>query len=160
MIRAQRIAIAALAALALAAPAIGQITAQSPTQRDGAHDMDFDFGTWKTHSSRLLHPLTGSNDWVDMDGSTIVSPIWGGRGNLAEFKGAGSAGVIELLALRLYSPKTAGSNSTIRRTTRGARSCCASLSGGSPRTPPSPSRPFPLTAARPGRPTGSIVTPG
>ena len=106
MIRARRIALAALAAFVLAAPAVGQTTAQSPAPRDGAHDFDFDFGTWKTHSSRLLHPLTGSNDWVDMDGSTIVSPIWGGRGNLAEFRGEGPAGVIELLALRLYNPTT------------------------------------------------------
>lgn len=29
---------------------------------DGQHDFDFDFGTWKTHSSRLLHPLTGIDD--------------------------------------------------------------------------------------------------
>ena len=50
MIRARRIALAALAAFVLAAPAIGQTTAQAPAQRDGAHDMDFDFGTWKTHS--------------------------------------------------------------------------------------------------------------
>jgi hypothetical protein len=106
MIRARCIALAALAAFVLAAQAIGQTTVQSLAPRDGAHDFDFDFGTWKTHSSRLLHPLTGSNDWVNMDGSTIVSPIWGGRGNLAEFKGGGPAGVIELLALRLYNPAT------------------------------------------------------
>jgi hypothetical protein len=41
-----------------------------------------------------------------MDGLTIVTPIWGGRGNLAEFKGEGRAGMIELLALRLYNPTT------------------------------------------------------
>ena len=29
---------------------------------DGQHDFDFDLGTWKTHSTRLLHPLTGSKD--------------------------------------------------------------------------------------------------
>jgi hypothetical protein len=62
MIRARRIAIAALAAFVLAAPAIGQTTAQSLAYHDGAHDFDFDFGTWKTHSSRLLHPLT---TWTD-----------------------------------------------------------------------------------------------
>ena len=33
---------------------------KSPSVRDGQHDFDFDFGTWKTHSSRLLHPLSGS----------------------------------------------------------------------------------------------------
>jgi hypothetical protein len=30
-------------------------------QHDGQHDFDFSFGIWKTHISRRLHPLTGSN---------------------------------------------------------------------------------------------------
>ena len=25
----------------------------------GEHDFDFEFGTWKTHISRLVHPLSG-----------------------------------------------------------------------------------------------------
>ncbi len=74
------------------------------TVRDGQHDFDFDFGTWKTHSSRLLHPLTGSTSWVDMDGTTVVSKVWGGRANLAEFKADGPAGHLELLSLRTYNP--------------------------------------------------------
>jgi len=72
--------------------------------RDGQHDFDFDLGKWKTHSSRLLHPLTGSKNWVDMDGVTVVKEIWGGRANLAEFKADGPAGPIELLSLRWYNP--------------------------------------------------------
>jgi len=73
---------------------------------DGSHDFDFDFGTWKTHSSRLLHPLTGSQDWVQMDGVTVVTKVWNGRANLAEYRAAGPAGVVELLALRVYNPKS------------------------------------------------------
>jgi hypothetical protein len=72
--------------------------------RDGQHDFDFDFGTWKTHSSRLLHPLTGSTTWVKMEGVTVVNKVWNGRANLAEFKADGPAGRIELLALRWYNP--------------------------------------------------------
>ena len=80
---------------------------QSPTgARDGSHDFDFDFGTWQTHSSRLLHPLSGSHDWVEMDGVTVVSRIWGGRANLAEYRAVGPTGVVELLALRVYNPKS------------------------------------------------------
>jgi hypothetical protein len=95
------IGFAALAVLCVCRPA----TAQSAgALRDGQHDFDFDLGNWKTHSSRLLHPLTGSTTWVDMDGVTVVKEIWGGRANLAEFKADGAAGHIELLSLRWYNP--------------------------------------------------------
>jgi hypothetical protein len=73
---------------------------------DGQHDFDFDFGTWKTHSSRLLHPLTGSTTWVDMDGVSIVKKVWDGRANLAEYKADGPAGHVELMALRWFNPNT------------------------------------------------------
>ncbi|HEX4599584.1 MAG TPA: hypothetical protein VH278_17480 [Burkholderiaceae bacterium] len=78
--------------------------ASGASHRDGGRDFDFDFGTWKTHSSRLLHPLTGATDWADMDGVTVVRKVWGGRANLAEFKADGPAGHVELLSLRWYNP--------------------------------------------------------
>ncbi len=74
---------------------------------EGGRDFDFDFGTWKTHSSRLLHPLTGSKTWVDMDGVSVVRKVWDGRANLAEYKADGpAAGHVELLALRWFNPTT------------------------------------------------------
>jgi hypothetical protein len=39
---------------------------QTPNPPDGQHDFDFEIGTWKTHLSRRLHPLTGSTTWVEM----------------------------------------------------------------------------------------------
>jgi hypothetical protein len=92
------------AAAILAALIAAQPVAAAPP-RDGAHDFDFDLGAWHTHSSRLLHPLTGSRNWIELDGQTIVTPIWGGKGNLAEYKADGSNGPLELLAIRLYDPK-------------------------------------------------------
>jgi hypothetical protein len=89
--------LAAVCTLHAASPGLG-------ASRDGQHDFDFDLGKWKTHSSRLLHPLTGSTEWVDMDGFTVVKKIWGGSANLAEFKANGPAGPIELLSLRWYNP--------------------------------------------------------
>jgi hypothetical protein len=71
---------------------------------DRQPDFDFDLGTWKTHSSRLLHPLSGSTTWADLDGVTVVKKVWGGRANLAEYKAQGPAGVVELLSLRWYNP--------------------------------------------------------
>ncbi len=73
---------------------------------DGQHAFDFDLGTWKTHSTRLLHPLTGSKNWVDMDGVSVVKKVWDGRANLAEYKADGPAGPIELMALRWFNPTT------------------------------------------------------
>ena len=73
-----------------------------PGLRDGQHDFDFDIGTWKTHSKRLLKPLTGSKRWVEMNGVTVVRPVWGGKANLAELDSDGPNGHLELISLRLY----------------------------------------------------------
>ena len=70
------------------------------------HEFDFDLGAWKTHSSRLLHPLTGSTTWVELDGVTIVKKVCNGRANLAEYKASGSNGTVQLLSLRWFNPTT------------------------------------------------------
>lgn len=75
-------------------------------QRDGQHDFDFEIGTWKTHLRRRLRPLTGSNTWVEYDGTTVVRKVWNGRANLVELDVAGPAGHIEALSLRLYNPES------------------------------------------------------
>jgi len=93
-----------LGCLALVCTSIAAASESPAAAHDGQHDFDFDFGTWKTHSSRLLHPLTGSKTWVDMDGITVVTKIWDGRAYLAEYNADGPAGHIELLALRWYNP--------------------------------------------------------
>ncbi|MGA7930159.1 MAG: hypothetical protein WCA20_29720 [Candidatus Sulfotelmatobacter sp.] len=79
---------------------------QSPTERDGQHDFDFSIGTWKTHLSRLQHPLTGSTAWVEYGGTSVVRKVWNGRANLEEFEAVGPAGHIEGLTLRLYNPQS------------------------------------------------------
>jgi hypothetical protein len=75
-------------------------------ERDGQHDFDFEIGTWHTHLKRLLHPLTGSNTWVDYDGTTVVRKVWDGRANLVELKVDGPSGHIEALSIRLYNPQS------------------------------------------------------
>jgi hypothetical protein len=76
------------------------------TQRDASHDFDFEFGDWKIHLTRRLHPLTGSTTWVDYDGTSIVREVWDGKANLGELAVSGPAGHIEGLSLRLYNPDT------------------------------------------------------
>ena len=73
--------------------------------RDGQHDFDFEIGTWKTHLRRRLHPLTGSNTWVEYEGTTVVRKVWNGRANLIELVADGPAGHFEGLNLRLYNPE-------------------------------------------------------
>lgn len=93
-------------AVAQTAPTASTTAAQSLAKEpDGQHDFDFDLGTWKTHTSRLLHPLTGSTTWIEMDGTTVVRKVWDGRANLAELESDGPTGHLELLALRLYNPE-------------------------------------------------------
>jgi hypothetical protein len=75
-----------------------------PAPRDGQHDFDFETGTWKTHISRLVHPLTGSTTWVEYEGTSVVRKLWDGRANLLELEVGGSSGHIEALSLRLYNP--------------------------------------------------------
>ena len=73
--------------------------------RDGQHDFDWEIGTWKTRLSRLLHPLTGSDEWIEYVGTTVVRKIWDGRANLVELSVEGPDGRFEGLSLRLYDPR-------------------------------------------------------
>jgi hypothetical protein len=71
----------------------------------GQHDFDFEIGTWRTHVSKLLHPLSGSTAWAQYDGTTVVTKVWNGRANLVELEVDGPQGHLELLSLRLYDPE-------------------------------------------------------
>ena len=74
--------------------------------QDHQHDFDFEFGRWKTHLRRLVHPLSGSKEWIDLDGTSVVDKIWNGRANLGELEVAGGSTQIDGLSLRLYNPES------------------------------------------------------
>jgi hypothetical protein len=74
--------------------------------RDGQHDFDFELGSWKIHLKRRLHPLTGSNTWVEFDGTSVTRKVWDGRSQIEEFETDGAGGHIEGLTLRLYNPQS------------------------------------------------------
>ncbi len=78
--------------------------AASTSRPDGQHDFDFEIGKWNVHLKRLLHPLTGSHEWVEADGISVTRKVWDGRANLEEFEAKGTSGPIEGLTLRLYDP--------------------------------------------------------
>src|SRR5581483_11780112 len=92
--------------LALAGPAGAQASRPAPPAVGGPPDFDFEFGDWTCHLKRLLHPLTGSTEWVEYDGPSIVRKVWGGVANLGEIDLTGPAGHIQGLSLRVYNPAT------------------------------------------------------
>jgi len=75
-------------------------------QSGGQHDFDFEIGTWKTVVKRRLRPLTGSTDWVEMKGTTVVRKVWNGSANLVELEADSPSGHFQGLSLRLYNPET------------------------------------------------------
>jgi hypothetical protein len=101
-----------LCSLAAALQSTPGFTQQSSDARgaavepDGQRDFDFSIGNWRTHISRRLHPLTGSDVWADYNGTSIVRAIWNGRASLGETEADGPAGHLEALSLRLYDPQS------------------------------------------------------
>lgn len=77
--------------------------AATSAARDGSHDFDPLLGSWKYHLRRRLNPLTGSDKWVDFDGTGVCRPIYDGA-QIDEFHGQGTTGSIEGLTLRTYDP--------------------------------------------------------
>lgn len=71
---------------------------------DGRHDFDFEFGTWTMQLSRRVKPLSGSNEWVKYEGTSVVRKVWNGAANLGEIELDGPKGHIEGLSLRVWNP--------------------------------------------------------
>lgn len=81
---------------------------QTSAERDhGQHDFDPLIGSWKYHLKRRLRPLTGSTEWVDLEGTGVCYKIWDGRAQLDTIEVDGpTAGHIEGLTLRTYNPQS------------------------------------------------------
>jgi len=86
-----------------AAPAAAVSGAQQ--LRDGQHDFDFHFGSWKTHIKQLVHPLSGSTTWVELNGTVIVRKVWDGRANLEELEAGNATTHFKGLTMFLYNPE-------------------------------------------------------
>jgi len=85
-------------------PSSGHGTASEIPQTPAGtpHDFDFEHGRWRTTLQRLLHPLSGTQEWAAYTGTSNVRPLLGGRANLVELEVAGPLGRIEGLSLRLF----------------------------------------------------------
>jgi hypothetical protein len=78
----------------------------SASARDGQRDFDFEIGNWNTHLRRLVRPMTGSSEWVEYRGTTVVTKVFNGDANLVELDVTGPSGRIQGLSLRLYNPES------------------------------------------------------
>jgi hypothetical protein len=94
-----------MALLTMVALAIPSQASPSAAPGDGQHDFDWEIGTWKTELRRLAKPLSGSSEWVQYSGTTVVRKVLDGRANLVELRVKGAAGQIEGVSLRLYNPQ-------------------------------------------------------
>ena len=79
--------VACLGIVRAAAPAAG-----TSSPHDGQHDFDYLIGSWNIHRKKLLHPLTGSNEWVEFDGTTVCRTVWNGNAEQTRMSGDKSAG--------------------------------------------------------------------
>jgi hypothetical protein len=85
---------------------VGLVDGQSGSApHDGQRDFDFNLGTWHTHIRRILHPLSGSGEVMELNGIVRVSKVWGGRAQVEEIEADGPKGHWEGLTLFLYSPE-------------------------------------------------------
>jgi hypothetical protein len=92
------------AALACMIGAAGVAAASAIAERDGEHDFDFDIGVWQTHIKRVIDPLSGSADSMELSGTVTVRKVWDGRAQLEEIEADGPKGHWQGLSLFLYNP--------------------------------------------------------
>ena len=87
-------------------PSAKSTASETAAQRDGQHDFDPLIGAWKFHLKRRLHPLTGSDTWVEYEGTGVCYKVWDGRAELDTVELDGPTGHIEGLTLRTYNPQS------------------------------------------------------
>ena len=97
---------ASLQSFAQQNPAASTTSVQN-MDRDGQHDFDPLIGSWKFHLKKLIHPLTGSTDWVEFEGTGVCYKIWDGRAQYDTVElDSPDVGHIEGLTVRLYNPQS------------------------------------------------------
>ena len=87
------------AALSLSVPARAD-----PGLRDGAHDMDFSIGTWRTEVTSIKDPFDHPDQATHMTGTKTARPVWGGKAVIEEIEADGPSGHWEAANLFLYDP--------------------------------------------------------
>ena len=87
--------------------ALAMSTFASAELRDGSHDFDFQIGSWKLKLKKLEHPLSGQQKWLELTGTTKVTPLWGGKAQVEELEVDGAGGAhIQGMVVRTYNPSS------------------------------------------------------
>ena len=71
---------------------------------DGQHDFDSLAGTWKGHTKYRAHPFTGSETWIESNGTETFKKIWDGA-MLELSESASTKGPVGLM-LYTYNPQS------------------------------------------------------
>ena len=88
------------------APTTPPSTVRPPAAMTSVHDFDFLHGTWRRHDRRLHHTPSGSTEWQEFEGTSVVRPLWDGQGNIEEFQADAPNGPIHAVSLHLFNPRT------------------------------------------------------
>ena len=79
----------------------------TPSASSSPTDFDFLMGNHTVHHRKLKDRLTGSNDWLEFDGTHTMEPLLQGIGNLEQHRMTAADGnPVEGIALRLFDPQT------------------------------------------------------
>ncbi|MGI4792990.1 MAG: hypothetical protein ACRYG8_02685 [Janthinobacterium lividum] len=97
-----------LARLALVASLLlggSSAQAQRPGEpRDGAHDMDFSIGSWRTDVTIFKEPFSPASPTVHLKGTKVARPLWNGKAVIEELEADGPEGHWEATNVFLYDP--------------------------------------------------------
>jgi len=96
---------ATLGSAATERPATATLMNNAAAARDGRHDFDFYYGSWKISHRRLRHPLRGSNEWYAFEGTLVMRGKLG-FANMDENVLNMPSGRLLGVGVRLYNQKT------------------------------------------------------
>jgi hypothetical protein len=94
-------------AVCIALASLASVPASAAPGPSGAHDFDWEIGTWTTTVRVRTNPLSGEPpQWANYVGKSVVKFLLDGRANFVELSVSGSSGKIEGGSLRLYGSQS------------------------------------------------------
>jgi len=106
-VTARAVRLLACTALALSMPeALVARDRPATVLRDGSHDMDFAFGTWRTEITSFKDPFNHPDEMTHMSGIKRARPVWNGKALIEEIEADGPDGHWEAANLFLYDPRS------------------------------------------------------